>query len=108
MVAKRPQKYELTLFDLKPLHVMHQRGGIAQKRGCSLEDHLIDLERLTPEFSSRLLDELNSYRERLWHVYCWFFVTLLTISGYSNPSADFFTHAKHFSACALKSGPKSC
>lgn len=60
VTAKHPQEYLLTLFDLEPLHVMHQLGGIAQKRGCTLEDHLIDLGRFVPEFSSRLLDELNS------------------------------------------------
>ncbi len=60
VTAKHPQDYLLTLFDLEPLHVMHQLGGIAQKRGCTLEDHLIDLGRFVPEFSARLLDELNS------------------------------------------------
>ncbi len=60
VTAKHPQDYLLTLFDLEPLHVMHQLGGIAQKRGCSLEDHLIDLGRFVPEFSARLIDELNS------------------------------------------------
>lgn len=60
VTAKHPQEYLLTLFDLEPLHVMHQLGGIAQKRGCPLEDHLIDLGRFVPEFSSRLLDELSS------------------------------------------------
>ncbi len=60
IAAKHPQEYLLTLFDLEPLHVMHQLGSIAQKRGCTLEDHLIDLGRFLPEFSSRVLDELNS------------------------------------------------
>lgn len=58
--ALHPQDYLLTLFTLEPLHVMHQLGGIAQKRNCTLEDHLIDLGKFLPEFSSRLLDELNS------------------------------------------------
>lgn len=58
--AKHPQEYLLTLFDLEPLHVMHQLGGIAQKRGSTLEDHLIDLGRFLPEFSAKLLDELNA------------------------------------------------
>lgn len=58
--AKHPQDYLLTLFDLEPLHVMHQLGGIAQKRGCTLEDHLIDLGRFLPEFSAKLLDDLNA------------------------------------------------
>ncbi|MES2708138.1 MAG: PIN domain-containing protein [Verrucomicrobiota bacterium] len=58
--AIHPQDYLLTLFSLEPLHVVRQLGGIAQKRGCAVEDHLIDLGRFLPEFSSRLLDELNS------------------------------------------------
>ena len=60
ITAKHPQDYLLTLFALEPLHVMQQLGGIAQKRGCTLEDHLIDLGRFMPAFSSHLLDELNS------------------------------------------------
>ena len=60
IAACHPQDYLLTLFSLEPLHLMHQLGGIAQKRGCTLEDHLIDFGRFVPEFSSRLLDELNS------------------------------------------------
>lgn len=58
--ACHPQDYLLTLFELEPLHVMHQLGAIAQKRNCTIEDHLIDLGRFLPVFSSRLLDELNS------------------------------------------------
>ncbi|MCX6880769.1 MAG: PIN domain-containing protein [Verrucomicrobia bacterium] len=58
--AFHPQDYLITLFDLEPLQVMHQLGAIAQKRGCTIEDHLIDLGKFLPQFSSRLLDELNS------------------------------------------------
>lgn len=58
--VKHPQEYLLTLFELEPLHMMHQLGGIAQKRSCTLEDHLIDLGRFLPEFSARLLDRLGS------------------------------------------------
>jgi predicted nucleic acid-binding protein len=58
--ARHPQDYLLTLFGMEPLHVMSQLGAIAQKRGCSLEDHLIDLGRFVPDFSARLLDDLNS------------------------------------------------
>lgn len=58
--ALHPQDYLLTLFALEPLHVMHQLGGIAEKRGCTLEDHLIDLGKFLPQFSARLLDELES------------------------------------------------
>jgi len=58
--ALHPQDYLLTLFALEPLHVMHQLGGIAEKRGCTLADHLIDLGKFLPAFSARLLDELES------------------------------------------------
>ena len=60
ITARHPQEYLLMLFSLEPLLMMQQLGGIAQKRRCSLEDHLIDLGRFLPEFSSRVLDELNS------------------------------------------------
>jgi len=60
VTALHPQDYLLTLFALEPLQVMHQLGGIAEKRRCTLEDHLIDLGRFLPEFSARLLDELES------------------------------------------------
>jgi hypothetical protein len=60
IAAKHPQDYLLTLFSLEPLQVMQQLGGIAQKRGVPLEDHLIDLGKFLPAFSSRVLDELNS------------------------------------------------
>jgi predicted nucleic acid-binding protein len=58
--ARHPQDYLMTLFDLEPLQVMHLLGAIAQKRGCTLEDHLIDMGKFLPQFSTRLLDELNS------------------------------------------------
>ena len=50
----------LTLFELEPLDVMNQLRAIVQKRGRSTEDHLIDLGRFLPGFSSRLLDELGA------------------------------------------------
>ena len=58
--ACHPQDYLLTLFELEPLHVVNQLGAIAQKRGLTTEDHLIDLGRFLPAFSSRLLDQLNA------------------------------------------------
>jgi predicted nucleic acid-binding protein len=58
--ALHPETYLLTLFSLKPLHVMGVLGGIAEKRKLPLEDHLIGLGRFVPRFSARLLDELNS------------------------------------------------
>lgn len=58
--ARHPQEYLLVLFSLEPGLVRQQLGGIAQKRGCSVEDHLIDLGRFLPEFASRVMDELNA------------------------------------------------
>jgi predicted nucleic acid-binding protein len=58
--ACHPQDFLLTVLALEPLHVMHQLGGIAQKRKCTLDEHLIDLGRFVPDFSARLLDDLNS------------------------------------------------
>lgn len=58
--ATHPQDYLLMLFELEPLHVMHQLGAISQKRGMTVEDHLIDLGKFLPQFASRLLDELES------------------------------------------------
>lgn len=56
--AHHPQDYLNILFDLEPLQVMQVLGAIAGRRRCSLEDHLIDLGRFLPTFSSRVLDEL--------------------------------------------------
>mgnify|MGYP001082867393 CR=1 FL=1 len=58
--VKHPQDYLLTLFQLEPLQVMQHLGAIAEKRKCSLEDHLIDLGKFLPAFSARLLEELDS------------------------------------------------
>jgi len=58
--ALHPQVYLNTLFDLEPLHVMQVLGAIAGRRRRSLEDHLIDLGRFLPLFSSRVLDEMPS------------------------------------------------
>jgi predicted nucleic acid-binding protein len=58
--AVHPQDYLLTLFSLEPLLVMQQLGAIAQKRDCSLEDHLIGLGRFLPVFSAHLLDEIET------------------------------------------------
>lgn len=58
--ATHPQDYLLMLFTLEPLHVVQQLGEIAEKRGCTLADHLIDLGRFLPTFSARLLDDLNA------------------------------------------------
>lgn len=58
IAAVHPQDYMLLLFELEPLHVMHQLGAVAQKRGMALEDHLIDLGRFLPSFASKILEEL--------------------------------------------------
>ncbi len=60
IAATHPQDYLLMLFELEPLQVMHQLGAISQKRGFTVEDHLIDLGRFLPNFAARLLDELES------------------------------------------------
>ena len=57
--AEHPQDYLIMLFRLEPLQVMQHLGAIAGKRGCSLEDHLIDLGRFVPAFSTVVLDELD-------------------------------------------------
>jgi len=48
------------LFRLEPLQVMRHLGSIASKRGCTLEDHLIDLGRFLPAFSAKVLEELEA------------------------------------------------
>ncbi|MCB1228250.1 MAG: PIN domain-containing protein [Verrucomicrobiales bacterium] len=60
IAATHPQDYLLMLFELEPLHVMHQLGAISQKRGMTVEDHLIDLGKFLPKFASRLLDDLET------------------------------------------------
>lgn len=60
IAATHPQDYLLMLFELEPLHVMHQLGAVSQKRGLALEDHLIDLGKFLPRFASRLLEELET------------------------------------------------
>ena len=60
IAATHPQDYLIMLFELEPLHVMHQLGAIAQKRAMTLEDHLIDLGRFLPKFATRLLEALGS------------------------------------------------
>lgn len=60
ITAIHPQDYMLMLFELEPLHVVHQLGAVAQKRSMTLEDHLIDLGKFLPKFASRLLEELET------------------------------------------------
>lgn len=60
IVAEHPQDYLIMLFQLEPLQMMHHLGVIAGKRGCSLEDHLIDLGRFVPALSAKVLEELES------------------------------------------------
>lgn len=60
ITAVHPQDYMLLLFELEPLHVMHQLGAVAQKRSMALEDHLIELGRFLPRFASRLIEELET------------------------------------------------
>jgi len=58
--AEHPQDYLTMLFRLEPLQVMRHLGSIASKRGCTLEDHLIDLGRFLPAFSAKVLEELEA------------------------------------------------
>lgn len=58
--AEHPQDYLTMLFRLEPLQVMQHLGVIAGKRGCTLEDHLIDLGRFVPAFSAAVLDEMDA------------------------------------------------
>ncbi|NJK93004.1 MAG: PIN domain-containing protein [Blastochloris sp.] len=60
IAAVHPQDYMLLLFELEPLHVMHQLGAVAQKRSMTLDEHLIDLGRFLPVFASRLIEELET------------------------------------------------
>jgi predicted nucleic acid-binding protein len=60
IVARHPQEYLFTLFSMEPALVMHQLANIARKRKCSIEDHLIDLGRFLPVFSSRVLDAIKN------------------------------------------------
>ncbi len=60
ITAEHPQDYLLMLLKLEPLQMMHQLGIIAGKRGCSLEDHLIDIGRFVPAFSAKVMEELES------------------------------------------------
>lgn len=59
ITAEHPQEYLLMLFRLEPLPMMHHLGSIAGKRGCSLEDHLIDIGRFVPAFSAKVLEVLE-------------------------------------------------
>lgn len=60
IAAEHHQDYLLMLFELEPLQMIHQLGIIAGKRGCTLEDQLIDIGRFLPAFSSKVLEELES------------------------------------------------
>ncbi len=60
VTVEHPQDYLTMLFRLEPLQVMRHLGGIASKRGCTLEDHLIDLGRFLPAFSAKVLEELEA------------------------------------------------
>ena len=58
--ARHPQDYLLTLYALDQAAVLHKLEEIARKRGCPLEDHLIDLGQFLPAFSSRVLESLDT------------------------------------------------
>jgi len=58
--ARHPQDYLLTLYALDQAAVLHKLEAIAQKRGCPLEDYLIDLGLYLPTFASHVLDSLDA------------------------------------------------
>jgi predicted nucleic acid-binding protein len=60
VAAQHPQDYLLMLYGIDPVLVLHKLEGAAQKRACSLEDHLIDLGIFLPAFAQRLLEAISA------------------------------------------------
>lgn len=59
VVARHPQDYLLTLYEMDGRQVALRIAEIAAKRGEDEQDVLLRLGRALPEFASRLLDDLN-------------------------------------------------
>lgn len=55
--ASHPQDYLLILYEMEPKQVMAVLGAIAGKRKLDVQDVLIRLGKVLPEFSQRLLDD---------------------------------------------------
>lgn len=58
--ASHPQDYLLVLYEMEAGQVMACLGEIAGRRGLEIQDVLIRLGQTFPEFSQRLLDDLNA------------------------------------------------
>lgn len=56
--ASHPQDYLLILYEMEPKQVMACLGEIAGKRKLEVQDVLIRLGKVLPNFSQRLLDDL--------------------------------------------------
>lgn len=59
IVAKHPQDYLETLYEIDDRQVVARVSAIAAKRGEDMEDVLVRLGQALPTFASRLLDDLN-------------------------------------------------
>jgi predicted nucleic acid-binding protein len=57
--AEHPQNYLLTLYSINPAIVIGKLTMIAQDRGLTLTDLLINLGKSIPEFSAKVLDDLG-------------------------------------------------
>ena len=57
--ASHPQDYLLILYEMEPRQVMACLGEIAGKRKLEVQDVLIRLGKVLPNFSQRLLDDLG-------------------------------------------------
>ena len=58
--ASHPQDYLLILYEMEPKQVVACLGEIAGMRKMEVEDVLIRLGKVLPEFASRLLDDLGA------------------------------------------------
>ncbi len=59
IVARHPQDYLLTLYEMAPEQVVARVAEIAAKRGEDMEDALVRLGVALPTFASQLLDDLD-------------------------------------------------
>jgi len=55
--AEHPQNYLLTLYSINPAIVLAKLTIIAQKKGLTLSDLLINLGKSVPEFSAKVLED---------------------------------------------------
>jgi len=57
--ASHPQDYLLILYEMEPPQVIGCLGEIAGRRGLDIEDVVIRLGRVLPNFAGKVLDDLN-------------------------------------------------